>query len=106
MKALGTVPTMAERMALVEHRLAEALERIAVLDQLVVQHHEDEDGPAPAPLASSWRPLKAAAALVGYSESGLRAAIRRHTDGPRWWKYRSGRLLVNIETCPKKRTRT
>jgi hypothetical protein len=100
---LGTVPTLVERLAALEHQLAEALARIAALE-VGRAAAEEEDGPSPQASSSQWRPIKAAAALVGFSESGLRAAIRRHTDGSRWWKYRAGRLLVNIDTCPKKRT--
>jgi hypothetical protein len=102
---LGTVPTMAERMALVEHQLAEAWARIGVLE--AKGDAEDAvDGPGPGELSSSWRPIKSAAAAVGYSESGLRAAMKRHPDGPKWWRYRAGRLLVNVDACPRKQKRT
>jgi hypothetical protein len=98
---LGEAPTARE---VAEQALALARElaaRIAALE--AKRDAEDEvDGDVQA-LPSSWRPIKAAAAEVGYSVSGLRAATRRHTDGPRWWKFRAGRLLVNIETCPRKK---
>jgi hypothetical protein len=102
---LGTTPTLAERIDRLEHQLAEAMARIAALES--ARDADDQtDGPAPEALSSSWRPIKAAAEQVGYTESGLRAARRRHAAGPEWWQYRAGRLLVNVDTCPKKRTRT
>jgi hypothetical protein len=104
---IGTVPTTAERVELLERLLAEALARIEVLeDQLVHQAHEDEDGPAPAVLPPNWKPLKQAAPIVGYSEPGLRKAMRRHTDGPRWWRYVGARLLIDVDRCPRRPVRT
>ena len=100
---LGATPTVREELDKALALIAVLAERIEVIEgQLAAQG--DEDGPAPAPLASSWVPIKAAAPAVGYTEFGLRAAMKRHTDGPRWWLYRACRVLVNVDTCPKKRT--
>jgi hypothetical protein len=97
----GTMPTMAERVLQLEHRLAEALARIAGLEE--ARDADDQvDGPAPAALPSSWVPLKAACAVAGFSPSGLRKRIATHQDGPRWWMYRGSRLLIDVATCPRK----
>jgi hypothetical protein len=111
--ALGTVPTTAERVSVLERLaveqaevIAALTERIAVLeDQLVAAG--DEDGPTPQPLPPNWKPIKAAAALVGRSESALLKAIKRHRDGVRWWRYDRGRVFANIDRLPwPVRTRT
>jgi hypothetical protein len=96
---LGTVPTTAERVELLERQLAEALERIAVLES-ARDVDEQIDGAAPVLLGPSWRPIKAAAALVGYSESALRKASK----GGRavWWQARGCRILIDIDRCPRR----
>jgi hypothetical protein len=105
---LGTVPTLVERLAALEHLAAEQAERICALAERVAvlesarDVNDAIDGPAPPPaLAPSWKPIKQAASLVGYSEPGLRKAKRRHADGPRWWRYLGGRLFVDIDRCPR-----
>ena len=75
---LGTVPTTAERVEWLEQQLADALARIAVLEARG-DVDDQADGPAPAALTPNWRPIKAAAPLAGYSESGIRVAMKRHT---------------------------
>jgi hypothetical protein len=105
-RRLGEVPTLAERVELLEHHLAEALARISALEDQRGATAE-EDGSAPQPLPANWRPIKQAAAIVGYSEPGLRKAIRRHVDGGRrWWRYLGGRLLIDIDRCPRRAIRT
>jgi hypothetical protein len=75
----GEDPTMAERL-------------------LVAARDVDDqvDGQVPRPLPSPpWFPIKTAAALVGYSEPGLRKAIKRHVSGAKWWRYVGARLLID-----------
>jgi hypothetical protein len=96
---LGTTPTLAERMLMLERLVADQAERIAVLER--ARDAVDQiDGPTPAPLPPNWKPIKTAAELVGYSESGLRKAIKRHRDA-RWWEYSGGRLFVDTDHCPR-----
>jgi hypothetical protein len=97
---LGEVPTTAERLLVVERLLAEALARIEVLE--AARDVDDAiDGPAPTPLSSSWKPIKTAAALVGYSESALRKASK----GGRavWWQARGCRIWIDTDRCPRRR---
>jgi hypothetical protein len=103
---LGTVPTTAERVELLEQQLADALARIAALES--ARDVDDQvDGSAPTALPSPpWFPIKKAAALVGYSEPGLRKAIRRHAGGAKWWRYSGARLFVDIDRCPRRPVRT
>jgi hypothetical protein len=111
-RRLGEMPTLAERIAALERIVREQAAQLAAQAAMIAMLVADRDvaaaidGEVPTALSSSWRPIKAAAADVGFSVSGLRAAIRRHEDGPRWWRFRAGRLLVNIDTCPRKRKRT
>jgi hypothetical protein len=100
----GEGPTTAERVAVLERIVAELL---AWKAEHEAEEAKGEDGEPSPPLPSPpWFPIKAAAPAVGYSESGLRAAIRRHKDGPRWWQFDRGRLLVNVHTCPHRKVRT
>jgi hypothetical protein len=101
---LGEGPTSAERIDRLERVVAELL---AWKAEHEAKEANGEDGEPSPPLPSPpWFPIKAAAPAVGYSESGLRAAMKRHMDGPKWWRFHAGRLLVNIDTCPRKRKRT
>jgi hypothetical protein len=100
-RRLGEVPTLAERVELLEHRLAEALARIEVLES--ARDADDQaDGAAPAPLPVNWQPLKKAAAIAGYSWSGLRKKIGTRPDGP-WWKRRGSWILVDVTAMPRRR---
>jgi hypothetical protein len=106
--ALGTVPTLAERLATLERVVAEQAAviaahqaRIVVLEDHLLQQ-EGEDGPAPAPLPPNWKPLKQAAALSGFSWSGLRKRIDMHREGPRWWRRRGHRILVDVTRMPRR----
>jgi hypothetical protein len=96
----GEGPTSAERLDVVEKALAEALARIAVLES-ARDVAEEADGPVPGRLPPNWKPIKAAASQVGYSEAGLRKAIKRHAGGPQWWRYLCGRLFVDVDRCPR-----
>jgi hypothetical protein len=111
-RRLGETPTLVERVLMLERIVAEQAEVIAAQGTRIsaiesARDVDDQvDGPAPAALPPNWRPIKVAAPLVGYSESGLRAAMKRHTGGRRWWQYRDGRVLVDVDTCPRKQKRT
>jgi hypothetical protein len=96
---LGTVPTTAERVETLEHQLADALVRITALE---ASRDADDaiDGPAPPLLPPNWKPLKRAAPLVGYSEPGLRKAMKRHA-GAGWYRYVGARLFVDVDRCPR-----
>jgi hypothetical protein len=83
----------------------EVLARIAALEARA-DADDSLDGPAPQPLPPNWVPIKAAAPLVGFSESGLRKAKDHHTDGPRWWRYFGGRLFIDLDRCPRRPVRT
>jgi hypothetical protein len=85
--------------------VAELTLRIAALEA-GADPGEQLDGAAPQPLAPHWKALKAACADLGLSQSGLRKAIRRHADGPRWWQFRGGRLFINVHIAPRRRVRT
>lgn len=99
MKALGTVPTMAERVLVLERLVAEQAEQIR---RLLARADADDqiDGSAPQPLPPNWKPIKAASALVGYSESALRKASK----GGRavWWQARGCRVWVDTDRCPRR----
>jgi hypothetical protein len=96
---LGTAPTMREDLDRALALVAALSERVSVLE--AARDVDDQvDGPAPAPLPPNWKPIKLAAPIVGYSESGLRKAIRRHRAA-RWWRYDRGRLFVDIDHCPR-----
>jgi hypothetical protein len=43
----------------------------------------------PQPLPDNWKPLPEAAAIAGFSWSGLRKKITTLRDGP-WWMYAAG----------------
>jgi hypothetical protein len=96
---LGTVPTIGDRVLQLEHQLAEALARIAVLEARG-DAEDAVDGPAPQPLPPSWKPIKAASALVGYSPTML----RKLNDGGRasWWEYRGSRIWIDTACCPRR----
>jgi hypothetical protein len=97
---LGTTPTLREDLDRALDLIAVLTERIAVLES--ARDVDDAiDGTAPEPLPASWVPIKAAAPQVGYSEAGLRKAIKRHAGGPRWWRYLCGRLFVDVDRCPR-----
>jgi hypothetical protein len=105
-RRLGEVPTLAERLTTLERVVAEQAElisthqaRIAVLEA----RGDDEqlDGAAPAALPSNWQPLKQAAAIAGYSWSGLRKKITTRRDGP-WWRRRGNRILVDVTAMPRR----
>ena len=99
MKALCSVPTMAERVLVLEQQRAEALARIAALEA-AGDARDQVDGPAPRPLAPSWKPIKAASALVGYSPTML----RKLNGGGRavWWQARGCRIWIDTDRCPRK----
>jgi hypothetical protein len=103
-RRLGEIPTLAERLAALERVVAELLTWKAEHE---AKEANCEDGEPSPPLPSPpWFPIKKAAALVGYSEAGLRKAIKRHTGGRPWWRYRGGRLFVDIDHCPRRKVRT
>jgi hypothetical protein len=83
-QALTIAQALAERLEAVEARLGGS-----------------EDGAPPAPLGPTWKPLKVAAAISGYSPSMLRKASK----GGRapWWEYRGPRVWVDTATCPRRR---
>jgi hypothetical protein len=106
-RRLGEVPTLAERLATLERVVAEQAElmsthqaRIAVLE---ARGDVDEqlDGAAPAQLPPNWQPLKKAAAIAGYSWSGLRKKIPTRRDGT-WWRRPGNRILVDVTAMPRK----
>jgi hypothetical protein len=96
---LGSVPNLAERMLVLERALAAALARIDVLEA-ANDAVDMVDGPVPAALPPQWHPVKVAALQVGYSEPGLRKAIKRH-GAAKWWRYVAGRLYVDVDRCPR-----
>jgi hypothetical protein len=98
---LGTVPTLAEHMLVLEKALAALTERLDALES-ARDAVNGIDGPAPVALPPNWHRIKQAAALVGYSEPGLRKAIKRHRDGRRWWRYVAGRIFVDVDTFPRR----
>jgi hypothetical protein len=74
----------------------------------VLEEHGGDDGRAPPPLSPNWRPVREAAALLGFSQSGLRKHLK-HWDahaGYVWWTYRGGRLFVDIDAAPIREVRT
>jgi hypothetical protein len=111
---LGTTPTPVERLAALERVVAEQAEAIAAYEVRITAledqiAHQEEDGPAPVRLPSSWHPVKAAAPLAGFSESGLRKRIdRAQLDGEQgpWWQYLGGRLFIDLDHCPRRAVRT
>lgn len=96
---IGTVPTVAERVLVLERVVREQAERIAALEARA-DATDQVDGAAPAPLPVNWQPLKKAAEIAGYSWSGLRKKITRR-DGP-WWRRRGNRILVDVTAMPRK----
>jgi hypothetical protein len=97
---LGTVPTTAERVELLEEQLADALARIAA-PEARGDVDDQIDGAAPTALPPNWKPLPEAAKLAGFSWSGMRKKITTRRDGP-WWKRRGNRILVNVTAMPRK----
>jgi hypothetical protein len=96
---LGTAPTLREDLDRALDLIAVLTDRIAALE--AGRDADDQvDGPAPAALPASWKPIKLAAPEVGYGESGLRKAIKRHA-GAGWWCYLGGRLFVDTDHCPR-----
>jgi hypothetical protein len=98
---LPAFETLAALLAEQAQDIAELRVRVEFLETDIARRNDAEDGPMPAPLPPSWQPIKAAAAIAGFSPSGLRKRIAGHRDGPRWWKYSRGRLLINTDRCPK-----
>jgi hypothetical protein len=97
---LGTVPSLREDLDRALALIAALTERIEVLES--ARDVDDQvDGPTPTPLPPNWKPIKAAAALVGYSESALRKASK----GGRavWWQARGCRIWINTDLCPRRR---
>jgi hypothetical protein len=109
---LGTAPTMREDLDRALDLIAKQADVIAALagriEVLEAARDVDDqvDGSTPQALPPNWRPIKKAAPIVGYSEPGLRKAMRRHTDGPRWWRYVGARLLIDVDRCPRRPVRT
>jgi hypothetical protein len=99
---IGERPTMREDLDRALALIAALTERIAVIEA-ARDVDEQLDGAAPAALPPSCVPIKAAARTVGYSESGLRKCIdRAKITGERpWWHYRRGRLLIDLDHCPR-----
>jgi hypothetical protein len=103
---LGTGPTLREdldrALGLIAEQAVQIAEQALRIAALEAGRDADDqvDGPTPAPLPPNWKPIKTAAELVGYSESGLRKAIKRQRDA-RWWEYSGGRLFVDIDHCPR-----
>lgn len=97
-RPFGAAPTTAERVLQLEHLVAELLAWKAAVE---ARDDVDEDGAMPQPLSASWKPLKLAAASVGYSSSML----RKLSDGCRaqWWQYRGGRIWIDTGNCPCRR---
>jgi hypothetical protein len=96
---LGTVPALREDLDRALTLIAALTERIEVLES--ARDVDDQvDGPAPQPLPPNWKPIKAAAAVVGYSESALRKASK----GGRavWWQTRGCRIWIDTDRCPRK----
>jgi hypothetical protein len=107
-RRLGEMPTLAERIAALERvvaeqaaQITEQMKRIAALEARG-EVEDQVDGPAPRPLSSNWKPLRQAAAMAGYSWSGLRKKIMTHREGPRWWKLRGSRIFVDVTAMPRK----
>lgn len=96
-RRLGTTPTMREDLDRALGLIAALTERIATLE---ARGDADDavDGPGPQPLPPNWAPLKQAAAISGFSESGL-----RKLRAPHWWKYVAGRVWVDTAVCPRRR---
>jgi hypothetical protein len=51
-------------------------------------------------LPSNWKPIKAAAEVVGYSQSALRKAS--NGGRARWWQTRGGRIWIDTARCPRR----
>lgn len=111
-RQFGTTPTTAERVLQLERQVVEQGRTIAAL-QLRLEVLEraagaaDEDG-RPEPLGESWKPIKEAAAILGFSQSGLRKHLKRWDEnaGYIWWTYRGGRLYVDVDAAPVRVVRT
>jgi hypothetical protein len=83
---LGTVLTIAERVELLEHRLAEALARISVLEDVPKSGDVSAEDGSPRP-PGRWLKMKPAVKVTGYSRSGLLKLCREGRarfdfDGP------------------------
>jgi hypothetical protein len=79
----------------------EALERRAGGD--------GDDGHASPPLDPAiWKPIKEAAQILGFSQSGLRKHMKRWEAhaGYYWWTYRAGRLFIEVNAAPIRVVRT
>lgn len=102
-RQFGGAPTTAERLDRALELIAALSLRIEALEEKVADA-DGEDGPAPKPLPSNWRPIRQAAAAAGYAgESSIRKAIERaKRDGERpWWCYRGSRTWVDLDRCPR-----
>jgi hypothetical protein len=80
-----------------EVRVLRALIRQEITERKLASEHEDIDGNPRPP--GAWTTIKKAAGDTGYSESGIRAMMRRGALG--MWST-GGRVLVNIEGLPEK----
>jgi hypothetical protein len=69
-RRLGEVPTLAERLATLERVVAEQVAKIAALEARA-DADDQLDGSAPSPLPPNWIPIKAAAPVAGFSQSGF-----------------------------------
>jgi hypothetical protein len=104
---LGTTPTLAERVLVLERVIAVQAEVIAAQGKriAILESHTDAadavDGPAPQPLPANWKPLPEAAAIAGFSWSGMRKKITTLRDGP-WWRRRGNRIFVDVTAMPRK----
>jgi hypothetical protein len=95
-RRLGASPTLREDLDRALALIAALTERVAVLEARG-EADDQLDGPAPQPLPPSWKPLKQAAAISGYSSSAL-----RKLRSPSWWRYDAGRVFIDTATCPRK----
>jgi hypothetical protein len=82
---IGAAPSMAGRVLELERLLAEALARIAALEDLPKSGEMSEDG-SPRP-PGRWLKMKPAMKVTGYSRSGLlklcrQGRVRFDFDGP------------------------
>jgi hypothetical protein len=109
-RRFGEMPTMVERLALLECVVAQQAgvivaqgKRIAALEDQHAAAGAGEDGPVPRPLPDNWKPLPEAAAIAGFSWSGMRKKITTLRDGP-WWKRRGNRILIDVTAMPRKTT--
>jgi hypothetical protein len=112
-RLLGEAPTTAEIVAMLQGQVVELQQAVATqaaqiaaqaatISTLVARTEAEDqlDGPVPQPLPSNWKPIKAAAEVVGYSPSALRKA----SNGGRaqWWQTRGCRIWIDTARCPRR----